>query len=198
MTRQSSHGAATRKPVHVGTRRIPNLWQRSRANGEIVYEFVGRVDGRVLSRRLAATTKSEAVTEARGLATDRDRGTLRARPAAPTVAELRDEYMDHLRSLVGIPDERRRRSERCVDLYDRHLDVRFVPEFRERRVDEITTADLRRWLDKLRRTKLRYAAKQAYIPMSPAAGLDRDDRPSTTRKRQPRYLNGTQLGALLD
>jgi integrase len=34
--------------------------------------------------------------------------------------------------------------------------------------------------------------------MSPAAGLDRDDRPSTTRKRQPRYLNGTQLAALLD
>jgi hypothetical protein len=93
------------------------------------------------------------------------------------VPELRDEFLDHLRSLVGIPDERRRRSERCLDLYERHLDVRFVPEFRERRVDEITTADLRRWLDKLRRTKLapntqrgilnaasamlRYAARQA-------------------------------------
>ena len=89
-----------------------------------------------------------------------------------------------------------------------------MPEFRERRVDEITTADLRRWLDKLRRTKLapntqrgiltaasamlRYAAKQANIPMSPAAGLDRDDRPSTTRNGQARYLNGAQLAALLD
>ena len=179
-----------------------------------MFEFVGRVDGRVTFRRLAAATKSEAVTEARGLTTDRDRGELRARPTAPTVPELRDEFLDHLRSLVGDPDDRRRRSQACVDLYERHLDVRFVPEFRTRRVDEITTADLRRWLDKLRRTKLapntqrgvltaasamlRYAAKQAYIPMSPAAGLDRDDRPSTTRKRQPRYLNGAQLGALLD
>jgi integrase len=92
--------------------------------------------------------------------------------------------------------------------------VRFVPEFRTYRVDEIATADLRRWLDKLRGTQLapntqrailtaasamlRYAAKQGYIPMTPAAGLDRDDRPSTTRKRQPRYLNGSQLRALLD
>ena len=44
---------------------------------------------------------------------------------------------------------------------------------------------------------LRYAAKQEYFPISPAAGLDRDDRPSTTRLRQPRYLNAAQLGALL-
>jgi integrase len=34
--------------------------------------------------------------------------------------------------------------------------------------------------------------------MSPAAGLDRDDRPSTTRKRQPRYLNAAQLVTFLD
>ena len=213
MTRQSSHGATTRSPVHVGQRGIPNLWQRTRATGETVFEFVGRVDGRVLRRRLAATTKSEAVTEARGLTTDRDRGELRTRPTAPMVSELRDEFLNHLRSLVGDPDDRRRRSQACVDLYERHLDGRFVPEFRKRRVDEITTADLRRWLDKLRRTKLapntqrgiltaasamlRYAAKQGYIPMTPAAGLDRDDRPSTTRKRQPRYLNFEQLRALL-
>ena len=214
MTRQSSHGAATRQPVHVGERRITNLWQRTLANGETAFEFVGRVDGRVIRRRLTATTKSDAVTEARGLTTDRDRGELRLRPAAPTVPELRDEFLDHLRSLVGDPDDRRRRSQACVDLYERHLDVRFVPEFRTRRVDEITTSDLRRWLDQLRRTKLapntqrgvltaasamlRYAAKQGYIPMTPAAGLDRDDRPSATRKRQPRYLNGAQLAALLD
>ena len=44
---------------------------------------------------------------------------------------------------------------------------------------------------------LRYAAKQAYIAISPAAGLDRDDRSSTTPNRQPRYLNGAQLSALL-
>ena len=213
MTTESSHGAATRQPVHVGERRIPNLWRRTLANGDTVFEFVGRVDGRVLRRRLTASTKSEAVTEARGVTTDRDRGELRARPTAPTVPELRDEFLDHLRSLIGDPDERRRRSQACVDLYERHLDVRFVPEFRSRRVDEITTADLRRWLDSLRRTKLapntqrgiltatsamlRYAAKQAYIPMSPAAGLDRDDRPSATRKREPRYLNGQQIEALL-
>ena len=213
MTTESSHGARTREPVYLGQRRIPNLWQRTLANGETAFEFVGRVDGRVLRRRLTAATKSEAVTEARGLATDRDRGELRARPTAPTVPELRDEFLNHLRSLIGDPDERRRRSRACVNLYERHLDVRFVPEFRTRRVDEITTADLRRWLDKLRKTKLapntqrgvltaasamlRYAAKQAYIPMSPAAGLDRDDRPSTARKRQPRYLNAAQVGWLL-
>ena len=109
------------------------------------------------------------------------------------IETLRDEFLAHLDSLVGDPDDGRRRSQACVALYDRHLDVRFVPEFRARRVDEITTADLRRWLDKLRRTKLapntqrgvltaasamlRFAAKRDYIPITPAAGLDRDDRP---------------------
>jgi integrase len=213
MTPESSHGAATREPVHVGARRIPNLWQRTLKSGAVVFEWTGRIDGRVTTRRLAATTKTDAVAEARGMATDRDRGILHARPVAPTVPELRDEFLEHLRSLVGDPDERRRRSERCVNLYEHHLDTRFVPEFRSRRVDEITTAELRRWLDRLRRTKLapntqrgiltaasamlRYAAKQDYIPITPAAGLDRDDRPSTTRKRQPRYLNRDQLAALL-
>ena len=109
----------TREPVYVGQRRIPNLWRRTLANGETVFEFVGRAEGRVIFRRLAATTKSEAVTEARGLTADRDRGTLRVRPAAPTVPELRDEFLDHLRSLVGDPDDRRRRSQACVDLYER-------------------------------------------------------------------------------
>ena len=34
-------------------------------------------------------------------------------------------------------------------------------------------------------------------PDDPCCRLDRDDRPSTTRKRQPRHLNGAQLSALL-
>ncbi len=40
MTTESSHGAATRQPVHVGERRITNLWQRTLANGETAFEFV--------------------------------------------------------------------------------------------------------------------------------------------------------------
>jgi integrase len=213
MTLTSSHGADTRTPVSVGSRRIPNLWQRTLASGGIAFEFVGRVDGRQIRRRLDATTKSEAVIETRAIQTDRDRGLLRLKPPAPTVAALRDEFMQHLRSLINVPDARQRRSERCVDLYEHHLDARFVPVFRSRRVDTITTAELRRWLDTLRQTglapntqrgiltaasaMLRYAAKQEYIAISPAAGLDRDDRPSTTRLRQPRYLDGAQLAALL-
>lgn len=213
MTITSSHGSTTRTPVYVGARRIPNLWQRSLLSGEVAFEFVGRVDGRQVRRSLAATTKSEAVTEARGLLADRDRGLLRVRQAAPTVAMLRDEFLDHLRSLVASTDERQRRSQRCVDLYERHIDKRFLPTFDTRRVDEITTADLRRWLDTLRATKLapntqrgiltaasamlRFAARREYIAISPAAGLDRDDRPSGTRQRQPRYLDAKQIGSLL-
>ena len=208
-----SYGAATRKPVYVGTRRITNLWQRKLITGERVYEFVGRVDGRVITRRLVAATKTDAITEARGLLTDRDRGELHVWPTAPTIETLRDEFVAHLDSLVISPDPGRRRSARCVALYRHHLETRFVPEFRSRRVDEITTADLRRWLDKLRATALapntqrgiltaanamlRFAAKREYIGISPAAGLDRDDRPSGIRTRQPRYLDRKQILALL-
>ncbi len=213
MTREVSHGATTRVPVHVGQRRIPNLWQRTLADGSVVFEFAGKVDGRVLRRRLAATNKTDAATEAGGLTTDRDRGILRVGADAPTITALRDEWLSHLRSLVGSLDERQRRSPRCVALYEHHVDKRFEPEFGSRRVDELTTADLRRWLDGLRATELapntqrgiltavsamlRYAARQGYILMSPAAGLDRDDRPGSTRKRLPRYLDAKQIATLL-
>lgn len=36
MTPSVSHGAETRSPVYIGKRRIPNLWQRTLANGETV------------------------------------------------------------------------------------------------------------------------------------------------------------------
>ena len=82
-------------------------------------------------------------------------------------------------------------------------------------MDEITTADLRRWLDKLRGTKLapntqrgvltaasamlRYAAKQAYIPMSPTVGA-RPRRPPVDQPASANRATSTaaQLGALLD
>ena len=213
MTTESSHGARTREPVYLGQRRIPNLWQRTLANGDTAFEFVGRVDGRVTFRRLSATTKSEAVTEARGLTTDRDRGELRIRPTAPTMPSFATSFSTisvHSSATRTTAAAARKRASTSTSAIST---CGSCPSSARRRVDEITTADLRRWLDKLRRTNLapntqrgvltaasamlRYAAKQGNIPMTPAAGLDRDDRPSTARKRQPRYLNGAQLGALL-
>ena len=214
MTTASSYGAATREPVYVGTRRIPNLWQRKlidRRAGVRVRRPRGRTSD---PRRLVAATKTDAITEARGLLTDRDRGELHVWPTAPTIETLRDEFVDSSRLARDRSGPRATPVRpKCAHLYRRHLETRFVPEFRSRRVDEITTADLRRWLDKLRATELapntqrgiltaanamlRYAAKQEYIGISPAAGLDRDDRPSGIRKRQPRYLDRKQILALL-
>lgn len=53
----TSYGAKTRRPVHSGTRRIPGLYERTRADGSTVYDVALRLGGKVRRHRLTASTK---------------------------------------------------------------------------------------------------------------------------------------------
>jgi hypothetical protein len=73
------YGAATRKPVYSGNRRVPGLYERRLADGSAVYDVALWRGGKVLRRRLAARTKTDAINELRALRVDYERGELPAR-----------------------------------------------------------------------------------------------------------------------
>lgn len=94
-----THGAATRKPVYIGKRRVPGLYSRTLADGSEVFDVATRLGGKVKRRRLEATTKTEALAELRALRVDTARGEQHRSPAlSVTVTELLDEFIVHMRS----------------------------------------------------------------------------------------------------
>jgi integrase len=204
---------------------VPGLYERRRVDGSIVYEASLRLDGRMLRRRLSAQTKTDAISELRNLKTDSERGELhRSAQLSPTLAELAADYIIHLRSRIGDPDPRLRRSQRTVDDARYKLERYILPVLGRTRTAELTTVDVVRLLDWLARYEskrrktdtperlspntrtgilstlsglVRYAAKRGLIERNVVRDVDRDDRPGTKRVTKPRYLDAAELTALL-
>jgi integrase len=213
MTHEVSHGAATREPVYSGTRRVRGLWQRKRADGSTVYEARLRLDGRDTTIVLEATHKSDAIREQEALRVDRNRGEQRHRSVTPTLDELAAEWIDHLQSRVAIRDERRRYSERTVELYRQRLRDHVLDRLGRRNADDITADDVRHLVDRLTRHGLapgtitscvnilsgllRYGLKRNVVAHNIVRDLDRDDRPGAKRQSEPRYLTVGELERLL-
>jgi hypothetical protein len=66
----ASYGAASRRPVYSGNRRVPGLYQRTLANGTVVYDVALRLGGKGRRHRLEARTKTDAIAELRALQVD--------------------------------------------------------------------------------------------------------------------------------
>jgi integrase len=210
-----THGAATRRPVYSGNRRIPGLYKRNLANGSTVYEVAARLGGKVRRHRLEATTKTDAIAEARALHVDYDRGeSHRSSAAGLTVAEVARDWLVSLDARVGLQDARRRYSARTVGLYRQRLGQWIVPELGQRPIADMTVADVRRLVDRLGAAGLapstvtgivgilsglcRFAVKSGQLERNPVRDLDRDDRPGVARISEPRYLSAPELDLLLD
>ena len=118
-----------------------------------------------------------------------------------------------MQSRVGIRDERRRYSQRTVDLYRQRLEAHILDRLGSRRVDEVMVDDVRQLVDRLGRRGLapgtvtscvnilsgllRYALKRKLVPHNVVRDLDRDDRPGVARQSEPRYLSEAELTRLL-
>jgi integrase len=219
-----SYGATSRQPVYSGTRRIPGLYERKLANGGTVYEAATRLDGKVTRRRLNATTKTDAMRELEALRVDAVRGEAHRSPTlAATVAELAREWIAHLDARVGDSDPRRRRSTRTIRHYDEQLKLHVLPLLGSRIATELTVADVRRLLDALAAKRIRtrggktrqlaprsrsgllgilsglltFGVRQGQLPRNVVRDLDRDDRPGSRRRTEPRYLTAAEIEALL-
>jgi len=212
MTARTDIGAASRRPVHLGSRRVPGLYERTLADGSTVFEVQFRAGKQVHRRRLTATTKTDAAAELRALRVDFERGErYRSDALAPTVNDLASDWLAHLESRVGHRDPAKRYSARTVSLYRDRLRLHVQPTLGHRVAADLTAADLRRLLDSLGKLApgtvtsilsivsgmLRYGVKQGALERNVARDLDRDDRPSVKRETEPRYLDAAQVSALL-
>jgi integrase len=188
------------------------LYVRTLADGTTVYDAQARMGGKVRRRRLAASTKTDAIRELEAWRVDADRGDVRARGGV-TVADLAADWTEHLTARIGHRDARQRRSARTVDLYRQRLGQWIVPELGSRQLADVTLPDVRRFVDKLNRAGLapstvsgilgilsgllRFAVKGGLIERNPCRDLDRDDRPGVARVTEPRYLTTEEIGSLL-
>jgi integrase len=211
---EAAYGATSRRAVHTGKRRVPGLYERTRADGSIVFEAAFWFAGKTRRHRLEAQTKSDAIVELRALQTDYQRGEPQKSPAAAlTLADLAADWLLHLESRVGHRDPRRRYSARTVALYRQRLRDRILPELGHRPVAEVGLVDVRRLVDRLGAASLapstvtgtinivsglfRFGIKTGAIERNPIRDLDRDDRPGTKRLTEPRYLTMTEIERLL-
>jgi integrase len=215
MTKQVSHGAATRTPVYSGNRRVTGLYERRRADGTVVFEAALRLGGRVRRHTLVAATKTDAMHELAALQTDYRRGEEHRSPAAAvTVSELLDDFLAHMRSRVGDRDVKRRRAPRTVEHYEYVIRRYAVPVFGHLPAPEVTVRELRRMLDEMAARKLspstrtgtltalsamfRFGVRCGAVERNVVRDLDRDDRPGAGRVSEPRYLELDELRRLLD
>ena len=126
----TSYGAQSRRPVYSGTRRVPGLYERTRADGSTVYEAALRLGGKVRRHRLEAVPKTDAIAELRNLQTGYARGEeYRSPAAAVTVAHLAADWLDHLEARIGHRDPSKRRSPRTVALYRQRLRQHVLDEW---------------------------------------------------------------------
>ena len=97
-----------RGPVQSRGRRIPGLYERRFADGTgSVFEFVGRLNGRVRTVKLDARTKTAAVDEVESLRSGvRERRIEISADRRKTVHGARVEYVDYLRALEGTRGEK--------------------------------------------------------------------------------------------
>ena len=212
--RRTSYGAATRKPVYTGTRRVPGLYQRTLADGTTVYDVALRLGGRVRRHRLGAATKTDAIAELGALQVDYRRGEQHRSPAAAvTVGDVAREWLGHLTARVDHRDPRRRYSARTVDLYRQRLEQHVIATLGHRPIAEVTLRDVRLVVDRIGSAGLApstvtgvvsilsgllsFAVKGGLLERNPVRDLDRDDRPGVARLTEPRYLTAEELERLL-
>jgi integrase len=211
----TSYGATSRQPLtRPNGSRVPNAYERTLTDGTVVAEFNGRgPDGKMTKRTFKAATKTERIRLVEGFAADLERGQVVIADRTVTVAELVDQFITHLETRVGSADPKFRMAPRTKLLYEQRLTQHILPALGRRKLADISTADLRSLVDKLRSKQLapstingtlvafgsalRFAVKRGLIPTNPMLGLDRDDRPGVARQSEPRYLAEAEIDALL-
>ena len=204
----STGGRVTRKQVSHGGRKVPGLFSRTTGDGRTVYEVYVKRAGKVIRRRLDVRTASDAVRAARAEIAKLDTGVRGPSRTDVSVRELRDLFEAWTTGPTSTLKPR------VAELYLTRLNQRVLPELGEQtRAAAVTPAALRRMIERLTAAGLsgstvrgcvnatscmfKLAVRQGVIEVNPVRGLERGDRPSAARTRQPRYIDRKQIDALL-
>lgn len=212
MTR-TLYGSASRRPVVYRGERIAGLYERDTGDGRLVYELrqkIGGRNGKAIRRTLEATTPTDAIREARAAAA---RAVEDGLPVVGrrdlSLRELRDSFEDWARGPASTL------AASTVDLYVLRLDRHVLPALgTTTRADTVTPAHLRATIDRLRvrghsgssvrgclaatSALFRHGVRRDLVATNPVRLLERGDLPSSKRTTEPRYLDATQIAALLD
>jgi integrase len=198
VTKQVSHGAATRVPVFEGKQRVRGLWERRTSDGKTKYDSQFRQAGRM--RRLAHAdgyTKTEAIAAHRKLVVGVESGEIELGDRTLTVAAMVTSFIGRERGILAV------RKASTVDLYEM------------RQADDVTVQHVRQLIDKLTAaghsgssvrgclTALSAAFRHGErdlgaVRRNPVRDLDRGDRPSGKRESEPRYLSVHEVEDLLE
>jgi integrase len=192
----------------MGGRVQPGLYCRETASGKQVFEVCSKRNGKVIRRRLAAQTATDAVREQRALLAQLDAGTAPVSRPDLTLRELRLQWEEwatgpasnYAAGTVAL----------YVDLLDRRA-LRILGA--STKVAAVRPAQLRAMIDRLSAEGLsgssvhgtltalsamfRFAARRDLVESNPVRLLDRNDRPSTKRTKEPRYLDRAEIDRLL-
>jgi len=204
----STGGRPVYTKVRYNGRDWPGLESRRTNDGRTVYTQRVQIDKRRKRHPLAATTPADAVRERRKLLASLDAGAPLVVRSDPSLREVRDQWEPWARA-PGSPYR-----PRTVDLYVHVLDHHaFRILGAETKAANVRAADLRRLIDKLNAEKrsgsyvhnivtalsalLRFAVRRGIIESNPTRLLERGDRPSAKRRREPRYLDRREIDRLL-
>jgi integrase len=214
-TQVSQTGAASRRPVYSGNRRIPGLYERKLADRKtVVFEArYRRNGGKPKLVKLDASNRTDAIAELEALKTDQRRGApVRTGSMIPSVREVATDWLTMLDGRIHHRDPAKRYSPRTVALYRQRIWTHVIPVLGDLPIDAVTTDDVRRLVERLGRTHsaattsgvlvvvsslMRYAVRAKLIERNPVCDLDRDDRPGVKRQTEPRYLDADEVRLLL-
>ena len=202
MTASKKRGAQSRERV------VPGLFKRTTERGEVVFEFCVKRDGKVVRRRLLAQTITDAKREARAEVAKLDAGVRAVGRNDVTLGELRTQWEQWARAAGS------NLAPRTVEMYADLLDRRVLPLVgATTKVAAIKPVHLRSLIDKLNAqgcsgayvhqhlralsALLRFAVRRGMIEHNPTRLLERGDRPSAKRTKEPNYLDLAQAKRVL-
>lgn len=203
-----SGGRARRRHVVYAGRRVTGLYERETGDGRLVFELRRKVGGRSVRHTLAATTATDAIREQRAFLSKVDAGMRLVSRNDLTLGQMRDLWEEWARS-PGSPYAARTVEHNLSALDRRALRI-LGPETK---AANVRPAHLRAMIDKLCAEGLsgatvhgtltalsalfRFAVRRDVVEVNPVRLLERGDRPSAKRQREPRYLDRQQLDVLL-
>ena len=211
MTQEAKHasgGRAPRRQVVYAGRKVPGLFERKTRDGRVVFELRKNTGGHGVRCTLTATTATDAIREQRSVLAKLDAGTRLVGRSDISLGELRDAWVEWARS----PESPL--AARTVELYSQRLDDYVLKVLgRETKAASLTATHLRTVIDRLRARSLagstvrgcvtatsallRFGVRRGHLETNPVRLLERGDRPSAKRQKEPRYLDRSEIDRLL-
>src|SRR6476660_3531879 len=204
----ASGGRPSRQQVRHAGKVLPGLYQRETATSQRVFEVCCKRNGKVVRRRLRAQTPTDAVREQRALLAKLDAGTSPVSRSDPTLRGLGEEGEQWARSPGSTL------AAGTVALYADLLDRRALRILgASTKAAAVRPAHLRGMVDRLNAegfsgstvhgtltalsALFRFAVRRDFVEANPVRLLDRGDRPSTKRTKEPNYLDLAQAERML-